>query len=133
MSGPLRFYRDGRFNSFASDDDSLSALGSLLIDDVMNSTAGALYLLEKVENVRSGVSTHEAWEGNGWVADISTTGLHAKDLHSDDWEGDYGLDLVRSTVLDYLRFIAPTAADRSDALGRWEDSEGRPHPVRADV
>jgi hypothetical protein len=131
----LRFFRDQRFNapSYESTDDSFTALGSLLTSDVQNVDKWALDLLDAIAQVDAGTSAREEWEGNGWSGEIRPDGLHLQDLHSDDWRGEYTLDVAREVVIDYIRFLRPDAQSRADALARWEADQGRPHPARAEI
>jgi hypothetical protein len=133
MSTVLRFYRDGPFHHFEPTDESFSALGSLLTDDVQGSVEIALDLLQKVERVRLGITQMETWGGNGWVGEMRATGVHVDDRHSDDWSGDYGIDVVRGAVLDYLRYLVPEPDERIRAVARWEADAGLRHPAHDDI
>ncbi len=135
MSEALRFYRDERFNapSYEARDGSFAALGSLMTGDLGSSSFAVLLLLDGVELVRQGRSARDEWLGNGWEGEILPDGMHLQDLHTDDWRGDYSLDVVRDVTLDYLRFLLPDPEQRAAAVAAWEAAEGRPHPARADL
>lgn len=131
----LRFYRDAQTGvpRFEPKEDTYSALGSLLTGDIANSNFALLEFLEGIDRVRLGTSTHEEWEGNGWSGDIRPDGLHLQDLHSEDWRGDYSLDLAWNVAMDYLRFLLSDQKARASALERWEAVRGRAHPARGDM
>jgi hypothetical protein len=133
MSAVLRFYKDGPFHHFEPVDESFSALGSLLTDDVQGSTTITLDLLQKVERVRLGITQIEIWGGNGWVGEMQPTGMHIEDRFSDDWVGNYSLDVTKNAVMDYLRYLAPSSEERNAALARWEADAGHEHPAHNDI
>jgi hypothetical protein len=130
----LHFYRDSFGGpNYEPCDDSYLALGSLLTSDIQNVDKWALDLLDALVRVQSGTSAAEEWEGNGWAGVIRPSGLHLDDLHSDEWHGDYTLDLARDVTVAYLRFLVPDAADRARSLAEWETWKGRSHPARDDI
>jgi len=114
-------------------DDRYGPLGSLLTREVQIIDKWALDVLDDLTRIQLGQAKRAEWLGNGWSGEISPNGLHLEDLHSDDWRGDYSLDLAREVTLEYVCFLLPDVDARSAALVRWEAEEGRPHAARADV
>ncbi|MEV4539738.1 hypothetical protein AB0J82_38790 [Asanoa sp. NPDC049518] len=133
MSG-VTFYRDEYGGPAARPrDDSWSAIGSLMTGDVQNVASWALRLLAYVDDVESGRSAGESWQGNSWDVAISKAGVHLQDLESDDWTGTHTLAETRAVLLEYLRFLLPGIEERRGELAAWERDEGREHPSRAAV
>jgi hypothetical protein len=122
-------YNAPRFDS----DERLSALGSLLTSDVQNGKDWNLDLLAWIDDVRTGRLPEQTWNGNSWMVHILPDSFELDDIYSDDWRGKYTLDEAQRVLLDYLRFLAPSAVDRAQAVADWEEENGREHPLRAQV
>ncbi|MFD0856278.1 hypothetical protein ACFQ07_28825 [Actinomadura adrarensis] len=131
MTDKLSFFRD-QWNgpAFRPADDSYSALGAMLTGDVQNSEALCLDRLAWIEDVRSGRSSEQAWQGNSWDARATSGGLQLYDMYSDDWEGHYSLDEAHDVLIDYLGFLAPGIGADSGPVSQWESESKRPHPCR---
>jgi len=129
----ISFLRDESNSPSFDSDERLSALGSLLTSDVQTEKVWNLNLLAWIDDVRTGRLPEQSWQGNSWLAYITPGGMDLEDLYSDDWRGSYSLDEAQRVLLDYLRFLAPSAVDRARAVADWEEENGREHPLRAQV
>ena len=127
----VTFHRDEHGGpAFHPQDDSWSAIGSLMTSDVQNVALWALRLLANVDDVEAGQSDLETWQGNSWQVEITKKGMHLQDLYSDDWTGQHTLPEARAAILTYLKFLLPSNAQRQTELANWEQQEGRQHPSR---
>ncbi len=130
--GGLTFDRN-QYNApdYATDDPRLFDLGAWLTSDIQNYAPDCLDLLSCVEDMWSGRSTAEEWEGNAYLAQFSPTGVLAENLHVPGRMTTYPLDEAHQTMLRYLDFIAPTPEAKARAVDVWEKENERPHPCRA--
>ncbi|GIF78439.1 hypothetical protein Asi02nite_79570 [Asanoa siamensis] len=102
----LTFHRDAHGGpAFTAQDDTYSALGSMLTGDIQNVQTWAETLLAYIDDVESGRSEHESWQGNSWEVEITKSGVHLQDLYSDDWTGTHTLKEARTALQDYLSFL----------------------------
>jgi hypothetical protein len=116
--------------TFQAGDDSYGAIGSLLTGDVQTVPAWSLDLLAWVEDVRTGRSAEQAWQGNSWDVRITPGGLQLQDLYS-DWSASHPLDAAHDVMIRYWMFLTAGAPDEAGtAVAEWEAKAGREHPCR---
>jgi hypothetical protein len=132
VGGSLTFFRDQYGASeYSTDDVHLRDIGAWLTTDVQNYAPDCLDLMACVEDVRSGRSATEEWEGNAYYAQFTPGGVTAENLHVEGRTTAYELEEAHSIMRQYLRFLAPTPEDRARALDVWEKENEREHPCRA--
>ncbi len=131
MGGKLNFFRD-QYDApeYTTDDVHLRDLGTWLTTDVQNYAPDCLDLLACVEDVQSGRSAAEEWEGNAYYARFTPTGVVAENLHVPGRMTTYPLDEAHQAMLHYLEFLAPTPEGKARSLDVWEKENERPHPCR---
>jgi hypothetical protein len=108
-------------------------LVSWLTSDVQNDPVELLEALEQVEQALGGRPDVEEWEGNAYAAEISPDGLAIGGFYEDDPPAHYSLDEARPVLIQYWRFLVPSADARSQYVAEWERLYGRAHPSRASL
>ena len=108
-------------------------LAGQLISDIIRYAPDLLTLVDKIDRVRAGESPAEEYEGNSALFLATPDGVQVSDLEEDGDSATYTFDEARAVILQYLDFLAPSAAQKQDAVSRWEAEAGRPFPGRGEL
>ena len=119
--------------SAKTDTGHFNLLAGQLISDIINYAPDLLQLLDKIDRVRTGRSAAEEYEGNSSLFQATPDGVLVADLEDDGDSATYTFDEARAAILQYLDFLAPSAAQKQDAVTRWEAESGRTYPGRAEL
>lgn len=117
--------------SAKTDTGYFNLLAGQLISDIINYAPDLLQLLDKIDRVRAGDSPVEEYEGNSALFQATPDGVLIADLEEDGDSATYTFDEARAAILQYLDFLAPSDAQKQDAVARWEAEARRPYPGRA--
>jgi hypothetical protein len=129
--GRVEFGRD-RYGapSLISGDRRFRDLASQLTSDIQNYAPDCLELLQCIDDVTSGRSAYEEFEGNSSVVRCTAAGVTVQSRGPVRSEVTYPVDEARAVVLTYFDFLAPAAEDRKRHLRTWEQEHGAPFPGR---
>jgi hypothetical protein len=142
MSG-IQFYTDDRgFIQYRTDDKRMVALGVWLKMDIGGHPGLLLDALAMVDDVASGRSNAETWDGEGFEVQFSRDGVQVTGVYTDVNER-YSLAEVRTVLEEHWGFVRATPENpevqrllRPDLpqwhayLLQWESTWKRPHPYR---
>ncbi|MCZ7374979.1 hypothetical protein [Micromonospora sp. WMMC250] len=120
FGAPTMTRGDRRFRDFASQ----------LTSDIQNYAPDCLELLQCIDDVVSGRSAYEEFEGNSSVVRCTSAGVTVESLGPVPSGTTYGVDEARSLILTYFDFLAPSVEDRKRHLRTWEQEHGGPFPGR---
>jgi hypothetical protein len=107
------------------------ALVSQLVSDIQTYAPDCLELLWCIDEVASGRSAYEEFEGNSALVRCTPDGVTVESLGPMPSATTYTADEAREVVLRYFDFLAPSAEDKKRHLATWERENGRPFPGRA--
>lgn len=106
-------------------------LGSQLVSDIQTYAPDCLELLQCIDDVVSGRSEYEEFEGNSAVVRCTPDGVTVESLGPVPSGTTYTVDEARDVIVRYFDFLAPSADDKKRHLATWERENGRPFPGRA--
>ncbi|WP_433289004.1 hypothetical protein [Micromonospora sp. CA-244673] len=106
-------------------------LGSQLVSDIQTYAPDCLELLQCIDDVTSGRSAYEEFEGNSAVVRCTPEGVTVESLGPVPSGTTYTVDEARDVILRYFDFLAPSPAEKKRHLATWEGENGRPFPGRA--
>ncbi|MEV6524017.1 hypothetical protein AB0M43_18875 [Longispora sp. NPDC051575] len=126
----LSFYTDGDgFPRYRASDDRYVPLGVWFVMELRNSPYQALDLLGIVDEVVSGRSAGEDWDGEAFQVRVAPSGVSVRNTILDGQAGTFPLDEVRRAAEDYWRYLSTRPEVAAD-LADWERTWGRAHPYR---
>lgn len=142
MSG-IRFYIDDRrFLQYQTDDKRMIALGVWMKMDIGGHPGLMLDALAMVDDVVSGRSESETWDGEGFEVEFGPGGVQVTGVYTDANER-YTLAEVRTVLEDHWGFVRgipenpdierllrPDLPEWQAYLLHWETTWKRPHPYR---
>jgi hypothetical protein len=130
----ITFSRDGEGRLRAkSDNGYFMPLGSQLTSDIINYAPDCLELLQIIEEVRRGESPRQEYEGNSSIFRATPDGVTVESLGPSGRRTTYTFDEAQAVVKQYFDFLAPSAAEKKDAVARWEKEFGHPYPGKAEL
>ena len=134
MRDRITFSRDdqGRLRA-KSDNGYFMPLGSQLTSDIINYAPDCLELLQVIDEVRSGQSPREEYEGNSAIFRATPAGVTVESLGPSGRQAKYTFDEAKDVVKQYFDFLAPSEAEKKDAIARWEKEFGRRYPGKAEL
>lgn len=134
MTEYIRFFRNERnvprFNAW---NGRFADLGFQLTSDIQGYAPDCLELLSCIDEVTSGLSASEEFEGNSSIFRCDAVGVTIVSLGPVPESTIYTVDEARSVVLQYFDFLAPAREDKERHVATWERENGRPYPNRAQV
>jgi uncharacterized protein YacL (UPF0231 family) len=127
----IEFLRD-RYGAITGRTETghFNELGSWLVTDIQEYSPDCLLVLARLEDVRSGRSALEEWNGNAYSVKVTPGGVEVDCVHTDDPATSYSYEDAHSVALKYWEFIAPEVDDKNRALAVWENENARQHPCR---
>jgi hypothetical protein len=134
MSDRIEFSRtdDGRLVGRPSS-SRFNLIAGQLTSDIINYAPDCLELLRLMDEVRSGQSPIEEYEGNSAIFRATPPGVTVESLGPTRDSAEYTFDEARSAVLQYFDFLAPSEAEKKNAVARWENEFGHPYPGKAEL
>lgn len=127
---PITFYTDDKgFARYRTDEDRLVPLGVWFMMELRNSPYQCLDLLAIIDDVASGRSDAELWDGEGFQVQIKPSGATTYNTILDSHRATYPLAELRSAAEDYWRYLAGRPSVEFD-IKDWEQTWKRPHPYR---
>jgi hypothetical protein len=134
MRDRIEFSRDDQGWLMArTDNGHFNALATQLISDIIDYAPDCLELLQLMDQVRSGQSPIEEFEGNSSIFRATPDGVTVQSLGPSRRSTTYTFDEARTAVLKYFDFLRPSEAQKKGAVARWENEFGRPYPGRAEL
>jgi hypothetical protein len=139
----LRFFTsDLGSPRYEADDQRFTPLGMWLVMDLASDPTMILDALAMIDDVGSGRSTSEAWEGEGFDVAFSKERVEVVAVHVDS-RAEYLFSEVRDAVERYWAFairlpenpdvervLRPDLPYWQACLLEWEQVWDRPHPYR---
>ncbi|MEU1644078.1 hypothetical protein [Micromonospora zamorensis] len=116
--------------TMTSGDRRFRDLASQLTSDIQSYAPDCLELLQCIDDVVSGRSAYEEYEGNSAVVRCTPTGVTVDSLGPVPSGTTYTVDEAREVILTYFDFLAPSVQDRKRHLATWEQEHGGPFPGR---
>lgn len=134
MSSRIEFSRDDNGWLMARPANKrFNNLAAQLTSDIGTYAPDCLLLLQLMDEVRSGQSSVEEFEGNSSVFRATPDGVTVEDLSPMPAPTFYTFDEARSAVLEYFDFLAPSQDLKRGAVARWENEFGRQYPGRTEL
>jgi hypothetical protein len=107
------------------------ALASQLVSDIQTYAPDCLELLQCIDDVATGRSAYEEFEGNSAVVRCTPDGVTVESLGPVPSATTYPVDEARQVIIRYFDFLAPSAEEKKRHLATWERENGQPFPGRA--
>lgn len=105
-------------------------LVSQLTSDIQTYAPDCLELLQCIDDVVSGRSTGEEYEGNSAVLRCTPEEVTVHSLGPVPSSAAYPIEEARAVILAYFIFLAPTVEERLRHVGTWEREHSRPGAAR---
>jgi hypothetical protein len=130
----IRFFRDQDNRArFESQTGYFADLGFELTSDIQGYAPDCIELLSCIDDVMSGGSDSEEFEGNSSIFRCDSAGVTVESLGPIAEETTYTVEEARAVIRQYFHFLAPTAEEKAGHLQTWEQENGRPYSNRDEV
>ncbi|MDR7278977.1 hypothetical protein [Catenuloplanes atrovinosus] len=141
--GPVTFSMD-QYNApiYHATDERYELLGQWAMMDISRYFLACLDALAMIDDVTHGRAPFEEWSSDNYEVTFTSSTFAVSNNWIPGRSQSYPIDVVRSVVEDYWRFLVeqpernvtrqyrPDLPEWQAGLVRWEEKWGRPHPYR---